>query len=131
MLSALANGYGLTRKLARGGCAPLVILSAVIPLLSGCPGVQVTGDSTTGNASLSWTAPTTDTDGVPVTGLSGYRIYVGRDTTNMELRGGTSGADSTTFLVSGLGKGTYYFAVTAYNYDGAESAKSNIGSKSF
>jgi hypothetical protein len=90
--------------------------------------VHVAGDSSAGSAALSWTPPSTDTDGAPVTGLAGYRIYVGTDPSDLTLRGGT---DSTTFIVSGLGLGTYYFAVTAYNFYGEESAKSNIGSKTF
>ena len=33
------------------------------------------------------------------------------------------------YVVGNLGTGTYYFAITAYNSAGAESAMSNIGSK--
>ncbi len=78
---------------------------------------------------LSWTAPTTNTDGAAITGLAGYRVYVGTDPNDLSLRGGVSGFSSTTFAVIGLAPGTYYFAVTAYNLSGKESAKSNLGSK--
>ncbi len=85
----------------------------------------------TGSALLSWSAPTTDTDGEPVTGLAGYHVYMGSDPGDLSLRAGVSGAASTTFEVSGLASGTYYFAVTAYNESGIESEMSNIGSKTF
>jgi hypothetical protein len=92
----------------------------------------VNSDSSgTGSAFLSWSAPSTDTHGGPVSGLAGYHIYAGSDPDNLSMRGGVSGADSTTFKVSGLGPGTYYFAVTAYDEHGGESAKSNIGRKTF
>ena len=117
-------------------CFPIIFSSSTTLLLSGCPGgVQVTPGSTTGAATgsvtLSWSAPTTDADGGPVTGLAGYRIYMGADPADLALRAGVSGAASTTFEISGLASGTYYFAVTAYNASGVESEKSNIGSKTF
>jgi hypothetical protein len=72
-----------------------------------------------------------DTDGSPVTGLAGYHVYVGTDAANLTLRGGVSEPDTKTFEVTGLGPGTYYFAVTAYNEYGEESAMSNLGTKTF
>ena len=119
-----------------GRYLPFVLTSSAALLFSGCPGgVQVTPGSTTaagaasGSVTLSWSAPTTDTDGEPVAGLAGYRIYMGADPSDLALRAGVSGAASTSFEVSGLAPGTYYFAVTAYNDSGTESEKSNIGSK--
>jgi hypothetical protein len=35
----------------------------------------------------------------------------------------------TSYLVSNLAPGTYYFGVTAYNTDGTQSTLSNVGSK--
>jgi hypothetical protein len=40
-----------------------------------------------------------------------------------------SGAGSTSFEITGLGAGTWYFAVAANAADGTQSAMSNIGSK--
>lgn len=71
-----------------------------------------------GEATLSWTAPTQNTDGSALTDLAGYTIYGGL------VQGGPYGDVSitinnpttTTFVVSGLAEGTtYYFVVTAFN----------------
>jgi hypothetical protein len=78
---------------------------------------------------LSWSAPTKNTDGSPIGHLAGYRIYVGRDSKNLSLRGGITGAASTVYVVSGLDSGTYFFAVSAYTDSGAESAHSSVASK--
>lgn len=72
-----------------------------------------------------------DTDGSPVTALAGYHVYVGTDTADLYLRGGVDEPGTTSFEVTGLARGTYFFAVTAYNEYGEESEKSNIGSKTF
>jgi hypothetical protein len=132
MRSDLAKEIGCSNSRVRGRAAlSLFVLTIIAPLLSGCPGVQVDGSSAAGSALLSWNAPSLDTDGSPVTGLAGFHVYAGTDAANLSLRGGVSDAETTTFEVSGLGPGTYYFAVTAYNQYGEESAKSNIGSKTF
>ncbi len=71
-----------------------------------------------GDATLSWTAPTQNTDGTPLTDLAGYTIYGGT------VAGGPYGdvsisisnPSTTTFVVPGLAEGaTYYFVVTAFN----------------
>jgi hypothetical protein len=59
-------------------------------------------------------------------------VYVGKDPASLTRWGSVSGPQSTTFEVDGLATpGTYYFAVTAYNRLGTESAKSNIARKTF
>jgi hypothetical protein len=80
-------------------------------------------------AMLSWTAPANNTDGSTPADLSGYKVYFGTSS-------GTYGApinvgNVTSYTVTGLGSGTYYFAVTAYNTSGDESGFSNEVSKSF
>ena len=80
-----------------------------------------------GNVTLTWNAPTTNVDGTPITGLAGYKVYLGP----------SSGVYSTQitignvnlYTVTLLPAGTYYFAVTAYNTAGGESAFSNEVSK--
>jgi fibronectin type III domain protein len=83
-----------------------------------------------GTATLSWTAPTKNADGSPITGLAGYHVYYGTDPNNFTQTIKISGAAHTTYVVSGLSAGKYYFAVSAYNAMGRESAKSNVASKS-
>lgn len=75
-----------------------------------------------GDAILSWDA-NTESD------LAGYKVYFG-------TAPGTYGSpidagNQTTYTVTGLGTGTFYFVVTAYNTSGAESNPSNEVSKNF
>ncbi|MGB6309578.1 MAG: Calx-beta domain-containing protein [Steroidobacteraceae bacterium] len=92
--------------------------------------VTIDGDaaSATGTATLSWAAPTTNTNGTPVTPLSGYHVYYGTSQSAMTESISVS-AGTTTCEITALGSGTWYFAVAAVAADGTESAKSNIGSK--
>jgi hypothetical protein len=55
--------------------------------------------------------------------LSGYKLYVG-NTSNTYSTSTTLG-NQTTYTVTGLGAGTWYFAVTAFDTDGNESDFSN------
>jgi len=81
-----------------------------------------------GQAGLSWSAPTTNTNGTPVTGLSGYKIYVGNASRSYQQN--IDVGKLTNYNVANLTDGaTYYFAVTAYNSAGQESAYSNEASK--
>jgi hypothetical protein len=92
--------------------------------------VNVPAASTTGSATLTWVAPTENTDGTAVTDLAGYRIYYGTSATDLTQEIDLAGTTSTSYVVSGLAPGTYYFAVTAYSTAGMESAESNQASKS-
>jgi hypothetical protein len=90
--------------------------------------VTVTAAST-GTATLSWTPPTTNTDGTPVTTLTGYHVYYGTSQTNLTQSVAISGATTTSYEVTGLAAGTWYFAVAADAADGTESPQSALGSK--
>jgi hypothetical protein len=83
----------------------------------------------TGSASLSWTVPTLNTNGTPVTDLAGYHIYYGTAPGALNTMIDVPGANTTQYEISNLSSGTYYFAVAAYNSMGIDSADSNEGSK--
>jgi Fibronectin type III domain len=83
----------------------------------------------TGTATLSWTPPTTNTDGTPVTTLTGYHVYYGTSQAGLTQSAAISGATTTSYVVTGLAAGTWYFAVAADAADGTESAQSALGSK--
>ena len=80
-----------------------------------------------GSAMLSWVPPTTNTDGTPLTDLAGYKIHYGSSPGNYGAP--MTVGNVTTYTVTGLGVGTYYFAVTAYDTSGNESGFSNQASK--
>jgi hypothetical protein len=84
---------------------------------------------TTGSATLSWSAPTENTDGTPLTNLSGYHIYYGTTEGAWTSTITILDATETSYVVAGLAPGTYYFAVVAFNSAGEDSADSNIGTK--
>jgi hypothetical protein len=76
---------------------------------------------------LSWDPPTTYTDGTPLTDLSGYKVYYGAASSNYSQT--INVGNTNTYTVTNLSDGTFYFAVTAYDVSGNESAYSNEVSK--
>lgn len=87
------------------------------------------GSTSSSDASLSWTAPTANTDGTPLTDLSGYRIYYGNAPDALTQQVTISNADTTQYVVSNLSPGAWYFAVKAYNSADAESDLSPVVQK--
>ena len=77
---------------------------------------------------VSWTAPTTNTDGSPLTNLAGFNIFYG-----LKVNGGVNYVNqinipnkaTSSYVISNLQPNTYYFVMTAYNTYGAESVPSN------
>jgi hypothetical protein len=88
------------------------------------------GSGTTGSAKLTWTAPTTNTNGSGLTNLAGYHIYYGNSPSAMTNVITVANPATTSYTVSNLASGNWYFAVNAYTTSGLESALSNTGSKS-
>jgi hypothetical protein len=88
-------------------------------------------DSAVGNgqATLSWTPPTQNTDGTALTNLAGYRIVYGTSSTTMTNTVQIANAGTTTYIVDNLTPGPKYFAVRSYNSAGAESVNSNVANK--
>jgi hypothetical protein len=70
-----------------------------------------------------------NTDGSLVNNLSGYNIHYGTSAGQLTSEISVSGAATTSYVVTGLASGTYYFAVTAYSSAGTESTQSNVASK--
>jgi hypothetical protein len=70
---------------------------------------------------LSWTAPTKDANGAPLTDLAGYHVYYGLASLSygVSIDVGLTTSAAISGLVDGL---TYYFAVTAYDQARNESA---------
>jgi len=83
----------------------------------------------TGSATVSWTAPTTNSDGTPLTDLAGYRVQYGRTSGSFDQSAPVNNAGLTSFTVDNLSQGTWYFGVVAVNAAGVESDVSNVASK--
>ena len=82
--------------------------------------------ASTGSATLSWSAPTENTDGTPVTDLAGYRVYYGTSAGDLNRTLSVAGGASIKVVVDGLSPGKYYFAVIAYTSSGIDSGQSNV-----
>lgn len=83
------------------------------------------GQIETFSLTLAWDPPTTDATGAPLVDLASYRLYYGRTTpitkdnsTMLEV------GSEPIFTLVDLRAGIYYFAVTALDIDGNESALS-------
>lgn len=84
---------------------------------------------TNGSATVSWTAPTTNTNGTPLTNLTGFKILYGTSSTALNRTQAVNNASARSAVVTSLGAGTWYFAVRAVNSNQAESDNSNIAQK--
>jgi hypothetical protein len=75
--------------------------------------------SATETVTVSWTAPTTNTDGSPIGTITGYYIYYGPSpaamTQTIRL---TDDPSATSYVVRHLAPGTYYFSVAASTTSG-------------
>jgi hypothetical protein len=85
--------------------------------------------ASTGSATLSWTAPTTRTDGTALTNLAGFKVYYGTSPGNYTTTIVIANPTISTYVVTNLSSGTYYFVATAYDANGVESAFTPTGSK--
>jgi len=85
--------------------------------------------STSGTATLSWTAPTQNSDGSGISDLAGYNIHYGNSSAAMNQTIQVANAGATGYVITGLPSGTWYFTVTSYTTGGAESAPSAVASK--
>ncbi|MGQ0430459.1 MAG: putative Ig domain-containing protein [Gammaproteobacteria bacterium] len=82
-----------------------------------------------GSATLSWTAPTTRTDGSPLTNLAGYRLRYGNSQGNYPNTINVTNPGLTSYVVNNLASGTWYFVLAAYDSGGLESSNTNPVSK--
>jgi len=81
-----------------------------------------------GNATLIWSAPTQNTNGTPLTNLAGFHIYYGTSAGNLNQSVQLANPALTSYVLSGLAAGTWYFSINDYTTAGTESAVSNIAS---
>ncbi|UFS71077.1 hypothetical protein LPW11_02545 [Geomonas sp. RF6] len=106
----------------RRNCLAPVVAAVLAVTLAGAPEAQAA------TATLTWSAPTTNSDGSSLTDLAGYKVYVG--TSSGSYQPGVDVGKVTSYTVSNLTDGgTYYFAITAYNSARVESSRSNEVSK--
>jgi hypothetical protein len=76
------------------------------------------------SVSLGWDIPLENDDGTPLTDLKGFRVHYGSASSDYSGTLEVNGSNATQFVVQSLPSGTYYFAITAVNTAGVESAYS-------
>lgn len=119
----------------------ILALAAIAALMSGCltevvaPDVALhssdgnlagsTGETTYGSITLSWAAPTHNTDGSVLTDLDGYRIYWGTTPGQYPNSLTIDNESITTYVLENIPVGTYNFVATSFNSAGIESTYSN------
>jgi len=102
--------------------------SAALPAFSISVNAAATPPPQTGSATLTWAAPTTNTNGTSLTDLAGYYVYYGASASSLSQSVQLTSPSQTSYTVSGLSAGTWYFAVAAYASDGTQSAQTSVES---
>lgn len=80
-------------------------------------------------AIVRWTPPTQNTDNSPLTDLAGYRVNWGASASTLTQVAQVPTAAATSYTVTPLTPGTWYFGVKAYTTAGIESVLSSVASK--
>jgi hypothetical protein len=83
----------------------------------------------TGSVTVSWTPPTTNTDGSALEDLASYRVIYGRAADTLDQSAPVNNPGLSSFTVDNLTQGTWYVAVVAINSTGQESSVSNVATK--
>lgn len=124
------NSTGATACQATGGWSGVKATSGsqVLPAAVTNTVYSIQCSSATGEATLSWIAPTARTDNTPLTNLAGYRIYSGATATNTTQIAQVL-VPNLSRVITGLAPGLTYFQMTAYDSANIESAKTNAVSK--
>ena len=104
--------------------SPVVLVVLFLLVLWG-----LAGGASAGVLDVTWTAPTTNADGLPLTGLDTYRVYYASGTSTpcpgavfFTVSGSRFSGATATFTLTGLTDNTvYYVSVTAVDTRGNES----------
>jgi hypothetical protein len=86
--------------------------------------------TSTGSATLSWNAPTSNTNGTALTDLAGYYIYYGTSASSLTNMVQIATTALTSYTLDNLKQATWYFALKSYTTTGTESAMSPVVSAS-
>lgn len=82
-----------------------------------------------GSATVSWVAPTQNTDGSTLTDLAGYAILYGRSASDLSLSVSINNPSLSSYVVENLTSGAWFFAVVAINSNGTSSVPSDVATK--
>ncbi|HEU5133726.1 MAG TPA: putative Ig domain-containing protein [Steroidobacteraceae bacterium] len=94
------------------------------------PALEPALESGSGVASLQWEVPPSKVSGEPLDDLVGYRILYGRSSSDLDHSVMVPDPATTSFQISSLSSGVWYFAVVAVNSNGLEGPPTTLTSKS-
>jgi hypothetical protein len=111
--SSVGTDAGITIKVSDGA------ESATLPQFN--IAVAAAAAPAAGSASLSWSKPTQNTDGSPLTDLAGYVIRYGTSAAALNSQISIGSPNSTDVEISNLAAGNWYFEVASINTADVES----------
>jgi hypothetical protein len=79
-----------------------------------------------GNATLDWTPPLENNDGTVLTNLAGYNVHYGTSPDELTHVDKVANPGLTSYVVENLSTGKWYFAISSYATNGAESSNSGV-----
>jgi hypothetical protein len=83
-----------------------------------------------GSTTVSWTPPTTNSDGSALRDLAGFKVAYGTSPSALTQTALANDITQTSYTVQSLTPGTWYFVVRAFNTKQLESIDSNVVQKS-
>lgn len=117
-----SDGWTGTKAASGTAVLPAVTSDTNYTLTCSWPGSPST-------ATVSWTAPTTNTDGSALTNLASYKVVYGTSATALTQNKVVADPAAVSTSITGLTSGTWFFATRASNTLGVESGNSNVASK--
>jgi Putative Ig domain len=79
-----------------------------------------------GSVTLAWIPPTENSDGTPLTNLAGYRISFGTSPSSLIQTVNVTNPSLSTYVVSNLESGQWFFSVESYTTAGVTSPASDV-----
>lgn len=119
--SCTASG-GWTGAKAASGTQTLAAISA-------STNYTLTCTWSNGSANVTWTPPTTNNDGSPLTNLARFKVLYGTSSSSLSSSVIVDDITRRSATIDSLAPGTWYFAVRAVNTANMESGNSNVTSK--
>ena len=86
----------------------------------------IVADSASGTVTISWTPPTTNSNGSVIDNLAGYQINYGQSATALTQSVKVNTVGLTNYVVDNLTPGVWYFSIQAFNSAGVSSSPTPV-----